>query len=146
VADQMKTQFALRSFDAAVGLADLGPETAQLGLGIDDWSDGNIVKRAVENFHRFVHFEQADHVAIEGVAVIAERNAKIESVINAVFIDLANVVIDAARAEHGAGDRGVDGEIGRQYADALRAGEENFIFREQRFKLVKKGGITIDDL
>ena len=44
----------------------------------------------------------------ETVAVVAERNAEIETRVDAVGIDFAEVVVDAGGAEHGAGDAGAD--------------------------------------
>ena len=48
-------------------------------------------------FTRLAHLEQADHVAVVDVAVIAQRNAEGEAVVDAVLVDLAEVVVDAAR-------------------------------------------------
>ena len=70
--------------------------------------------------------------------MIAERHAELEAVVDAVVVDLANVVIHARRAQHGAGDAGVDGQFGLQNADALAARHQNLVADEQRFKLVDK--------
>ena len=103
-------------------------------------------QRLLENLERLAHFEDAHHVAVVDVAVFAERNAEIEAAVDAVLVDLADVVVDAGGAEHGAGDAGVDGEFAGEDADALGAGHQNFVAAEQFFKLVEEVRKRGDDL
>ena len=77
--------------------------------------------------------------------MIAEGYAEFETIVNAVFVDLANIVIDAAGAQAGAGDVGVDGQLARKHADLLGAGHENFVGVEEVFELIEERGIIGDD-
>ena len=70
--------------------------------------------------------------------MIPERHAKVEPVVNSVFVHLAQVVINTARAQHRAGDAGVDRECPRQHAYTLRARHKNLIRGEQILELVQK--------
>src|SRR5688572_6993483 len=76
VADQIEAEFALRSFDATVGFARLGLEAAELGFGINDWAKWNIRERLLQYLQRLVHFEDANHVTIEHIAVLADRDTE----------------------------------------------------------------------
>src|SRR5262245_5327357 len=68
----------------------------------------------------------------------AQRDAKFESLINAVLIYFAHIVIDATGPEHRAGDAGIDGKLFWQHADALSASQENLIFGKQPLEFVEK--------
>src|SRR5204862_6275206 len=104
VANYIKAEFTLGRFDAAVGFADLRPEVAKLGLGINDRPFGNVFERLLQNFQRFAHFQNTDHVAVVNVAVLTDRHAKFEAVIDAVFLHFADIVVHAAGTQHGTGD------------------------------------------
>ncbi len=78
--------------------------------------------------------------------MLAERHLEIEPVVNAVAVHLADVVIDAAGAQHRAGDARVDRQFARQHADALRARHDDFVLVEQRVEFVEEGGEIVDDL
>ena len=96
--------------------------------------------RLVQDLERLAHLQDADHVAVIDIAVIAQRNAEIEAVVDAVPVHLANVVVDAAGARHGAADAGVDGQFARQHADALGARHQDFVADQQLLKLVEEAG------
>ena len=119
IANYIKAQFTLRSFHPSIGFADLRLEIAHFVFRIDDRSFRNILERAFENFERFAHFKHTNHVAIENIAMLPKRHAKIEALVNAVFIHLANIVIDAAGAQHRSRDAGVNRKFLRQHAYAL---------------------------
>ncbi len=70
--------------------------------------------------------------------MLAQRHAEAEPVVDAVFIHLSHVVVDAAGAEHRTGDASVNGEFSRQATDTLRARHEDFIPGQQGFILVKE--------
>ena len=59
--------------------------------------------------------------------MFAERNPEFETRIESVAVDFANVVVHAARAQHRAGNAGVDREIGGKFADVLRARDQDFV-------------------
>src|SRR5579884_956770 len=127
VADEIKTEFAFRAFDAPVSFTSLWPKTANLRFGVHDRPFRNIAQGLVQNLQRLAHLQNADHVTVEHVAVLAKRNAKIKPVVDAVLIHLADIVIDAAGAQHRPGDAGVDGKFGRKHAHSLRTRDEDFV-------------------
>ncbi len=59
--------------------------------------------------------------------MIAERHAKLEAGIKPVAVHFANVVIHAARAQHWAGDAGIDCQFGGKFADVLGASDDDLI-------------------
>src|ERR1041385_4673633 len=91
IADQIEAEFALGSFDAAVRFAGLRSESTKLRLRIHDWTFGDFRERLVENLQRLAHFEDANHVAVEHITVLADGHAEIETVVDTVFVHLANV-------------------------------------------------------
>src|ERR1039458_5376574 len=145
VADDVKTKFALRRFDAAIDFAGLRTEAAQFRLRIHDRSGGNVAQRLLQNFDALAHFQNAHHVAVVNVAVFADRHLKIEPAVNAVFVHLAQIVIHAGGAKHRPGDGRIDRQFFRHHADELRAGEDNFILGEKGSKLVKKLAVIADN-
>ena len=76
--------------------------------------------------------------------MIAERHAEFEAVVDAVVVDLAEVVVDTRAAQHGAGNARVDGQLGAQNSNALAACHEDFVAAEQVFKLVDKARQACD--
>src|SRR6185503_17835615 len=70
VADQIKAEFTLGRFNPPVSFSSLRLETAQLGFRIHDRASRNVLERLIQNLQRFPDFEDADHVAIENVAVL----------------------------------------------------------------------------
>jgi len=70
--------------------------------------------------------------------VIAQRHAERETVVEAVPIDFAQVIIDAAGPQHRPGDAGVDGQFGGQHSDALQARQDDFIAGHQGFEFVQE--------
>jgi len=87
----------------------LGRKPRSLAFGSMIGPAGRSREGLLEDLHRLAHLEDADHVAVVGVAVRAERHAEVEAGVESVAVHLAEVVVDAAGAEDGAGDAGVDG-------------------------------------
>jgi hypothetical protein len=100
----------------------------------------------LENLDRLAHLEDANHVAVVGVAVRAERDAKLETRIKTVAVDLADVVVDAGCAEHRAGDPGANRKLGGERADALRARHQDFVAGDERLVLVEKLAVAVGEL
>src|SRR5687768_9566551 len=127
VTDNIKAQFAFRAFNSSVRFAWFWLEITDLVLGINDRSFRNIAQRLLKNLHRLAHFQNPDHVAIEDITVITEWNAKIETIVNAIFVHLAEIVIHAAGAQHWAGDPSVNGQPRLENSNALSTGQHDFV-------------------
>src|SRR5207247_8854961 len=128
VADEIKAKLTFRPFDAAIRFAGLGPKPANLRLWIHNRPGRNVAQGLFKDFQGLAHFQEPNHVPIESVSLLAQWHAEGKAVVDAVLDHLANVVIHSAGPQHGPGDAGVDGELLRQHADALGAGDEDFIF------------------
>ena len=64
IADEIKSPARqLGRFDAAVGLARLGPKAAQLGLRIHDRTARNLLQRLVDDAKGLTHLQQSNHEA-----------------------------------------------------------------------------------
>ena len=145
VADEIKSEFAFRAFDATINLAGLWAETAQLRFRIHDRPGGNVAQRLFQNFDALAHFQHAHHVAVVNVAVFADRHLEIEPAVNAVFVHLAQVVIHAGGAQHRAGYGRVDRQFFRHHADELCASQNNFILGKKGSKLVEELAVIADN-
>ena len=99
----------------------------------------------LEDLDRFAHFEDADHVAVVDIAVIAERDAEVETRIHPVGVHFAEVVIHATGTEHRTGDASTDGERGREFPDALRAGHDDLVAGEERLEFVEEGAVAVGE-
>src|SRR5688500_12479556 len=77
VADEVKTDLTFRPFDSAIRFSSFRAEAAQLPLRIHDRAGGEITKRGLEDIDRLAHLQDANHVAVIGVTVIAERYPEI---------------------------------------------------------------------
>src|SRR5438093_7798745 len=108
VADEVESEFAFGRLDAAIGFARLGPKAAQPGFRIEDRSLGNFFQRLLENLQALAHFEDANHVTVVDVTVLAQRHPEAESPVDAIAVHLSDVVIDPAGPEPRPGDAGVD--------------------------------------
>ena len=146
VADEIKAELAFGRFDAAVSFAGLGPKPANLRLWVDDRAGRNVAQGLFQNLQGLAHFQEPNHVPIESVSLLAQWHTERKAVVNAVLVNLANVVIHSAGPQHRPADARVDGELLRQHADALRAGDEDFIFGQQPLELVEKSRVAIDHL
>src|SRR5439155_23010423 len=103
VTDEIKAQLALGRFDAPVGLAGFGAEAAQLGLGVKDWSLGDVLQGLLQDLERLAHLQDANHVTVVDVTMLSEGHAEVEAVVDSIPIYLADVVTDAGGPEHRAG-------------------------------------------
>ena len=146
VADEVEADLALGALDAAVGLAGLRPEAAELGLRVHDRSGRQAGERLPQDREGLPHLEDADHVAVIDVAMRPKRDAELETRVHPVAVHLAEVVVDAGGAEHRAGDAGVDRQRGTETAHALGAREEDLVAREQGLELVEEGPVAADEL
>jgi hypothetical protein len=72
--------------------------------------------------------------------MVAERDAEGEAVVDAVVVDFADVVVEAAGAGHGAADGRAESKFAGEDADALGALHQDFIADEQVFELVEEAG------
>src|ERR1700719_1310333 len=95
IADQIKSELALRRFNSAIVFSNWRTKSSNLHLLIRDRAGLNLPKRLLENFHAFMHLERAHHQSIVSVAVVAQRNAKFEPWIKSVAVHFPNVVIYA---------------------------------------------------
>ena len=78
--------------------------------------------------------------------MIAQRHAKLETIVDAVAIDLANVIVHTRCAQHGPRDAGVHSQLRLENTYALAARHQNFVRRQQRLELVDKLGQAGDHL
>ena len=78
--------------------------------------------------------------------MITERHAEFEARIDAVAIDLPEIVIHPARAQHWSGDSGADRQFGGKFSDALRPRDQDFVRDNQVFELIEELWKGIDDL
>src|SRR5208282_1981279 len=146
VADEVKAQFTFGRFNAAVGFAGFGPEIAKFDFGIQDRSGGNVMQGLAENAEGFAHFENPHHVTIKNVPPLSERHAEFEAIVNPVLVHFADVVIDSAGAQPRAGHAGIDRQVAREHAHALAAGAQDFVFTQERLKVVEEGIETGGDI
>src|SRR3954470_20282073 len=91
IANDIKAKFTFRALDSTVRFSSFGFESANLRLGIHNRPGRYFLESAIEDFNRLSHLEHPDHVAIITIAVIAERDAKWEPLVDAVFVDFADV-------------------------------------------------------
>ena len=71
--------------------------------------------------------------------MVAEGDAELELRVESVAIDFPDVVVDAGGAEGGAGESGAGGELGAEDADALGAGDEDFVAGDEGLEFVDEG-------
>ena len=145
VADEIKADLALGPLDASVGLARLRAESPQLGLRVHDRAAGNVAQRLAQDPDRLPHLEDAHHVPVVGVAVVAQRHPESEAGIDAVAVDFAQVVGHPGRPQHGAGHPGADRKVGRQPPDPLGARHQDLVAGEQRLQFVQEGAVAVDE-
>ena len=107
---------------------------------------GNLLEGLLQDPEALAHLERAHHEAIVTVAVIAQRNAKFEPRIKSVAIHFAKVIIHPAGAQHGAGDAGVDRQLGGKLADILCARDDDLVADNQLLELIEESRETIDNL
>src|ERR1019366_5039263 len=100
VADQVKAQFTLRSFNSSIRLARLWSESSDLRLWIHHGTTGNFLERLFQDLDGFADLQNAHHVTVKDVSVITKRHAKLEAIINAVVVYLADVVVDTRCSQH----------------------------------------------
>ena len=132
VADEIEAELAFRRFDAAISFARFRTEAAQFRFRINDRAVGNFRAAPAAEFSRTRAFPDAHHVAVINVAVIAERNAEFEAVVDAVFVHLADVVVHAAARSIGPVMLALMASSRGKHADVLRARHENFVPGQQR--------------
>src|SRR5581483_6553078 len=111
IADQEESQLSLGSFNSAVGFAGFRTKTTQLRFGIHDRTGGNIAQGGFEDLERLPHFQYANHITVVNIAMIAQGHAKRKSIVDAVTVDLAQIVIDPGGAEHWTGNARVNGKF-----------------------------------
>src|SRR5437899_363843 len=121
IANEVEAQLAFRRFDSPVRFTDFWAEPAQLRFRIHDRAGRQSRDGLLQDFQRFAHFEDADHVAVINVAVVTQRDTEFEPVVNAVFVHFAEIVINPGGAKHRAGNASVNCKFARQDTDALRA-------------------------
>ena len=141
----MKSEFALRTLDAGVGLADRRLEAANLGLGVDVVAIRELVHRLPQDLKRLAHFQKADHDAVIDVTLFTERDAEVEAVVDAVGIHLADVVVHTCGAQHWPGDTAVDEHLRWELPDVLRAREKDLVADEEFLHLIEEWPVVIDD-
>src|SRR5947207_12773936 len=78
VADQVESQFALRTFDAPVSFANWRTEAAELYLWVHHWSGWYLFEGLFQDFDAFAHFQDAHHEPVVGIAVIPQRHPELE--------------------------------------------------------------------
>src|ERR1043166_9466328 len=78
--------------------------------------------------------------------MFAQWDTELETRIKSVAIHFANVIIHAARAQHGAGDACVDRQLRRKFADVLCPGDDDLIADNQLLQLIDELWETIDNL
>src|SRR5437016_3350613 len=86
VADQVEPQFALGSLDAPVSFAYGRTEAAELYLWVHHWSGWYLFEGLFQDLNAFAHFQDAHHKAVVGIAMIAERDAELETRIEPVAV------------------------------------------------------------
>ena len=77
--------------------------------------------------------------------MVAERDAEIETRIHPVSVHFAEVVIDAGGTEHGTGDTGADGELGREFSDTLGAGHDDLVAGKEGLEFVEEGAVAVGE-
>src|SRR6187549_1242296 len=56
VADEKEAEFSLGALEAPIGFAGLGPEAAELGLGVHDRAGGQVAESLEKDTDRLAHF------------------------------------------------------------------------------------------
>src|SRR5437899_1894021 len=64
VANEIKAQLAFGGFDAAISFTGFGTEAANFCLWIDDGPFRNFLQGLLQEFNRFPHFQDANHVPV----------------------------------------------------------------------------------
>src|SRR5437867_1699184 len=145
VADQIKTEFAFRSFNTPVRLPDRRAKGADLHFRIHNRTSRDLPESLFQDFDALAHFEHTHHQTIVGIPMVAERHAKFEARIKAVAVHFTQVIVHPAGAQHRARDAGVNRQLGGKFPDVLRSRDDNFILHNQLFQLVDKLGEAIDE-
>ena len=85
------------ALDRVVGLALGRQDDARIVE--HDRAGGDLLQRLLEDPHRLVHLLDAHDVAVEVVALRADRHVEVEAVVDQVRVVLADVVGEARRAQ-----------------------------------------------
>src|SRR5207245_1147215 len=80
------------------------------------------------------------------VAMFSKRDSEGKSGVKSVAIDLANIVVYATRANHRAGNAGINRQLGGEFADILSTADDDFVPENEFLELVEKLREPIDNL
>ena len=137
VAGEIESQLTLRRLQAAVdlafGRAQRVPAAAAENLALRD-----VPQRLLQNAHTLPRLQQPDVVAVVDVAVGQRRNVKIEAVVDAVRLGLANVVRQPAGPDHRPAYAERNQIFDRQIADPAPARHQNLVLRQQPVQLIQR--------
>src|SRR5262249_38894316 len=106
VADKIKAELTLWSFDSTVGFANRRTKCAHFYFWIHNGAGCNLRERLLQNLHALSHLQRPHHQAVVRVAVLPKRDPEFEPWIKPVAVYFANVVIDTARTQHRTCDAG----------------------------------------
>ena len=161
VGDQIDAELALRRLDRGVGLAgrhmkafgvklevmderfhrplELGP----LGRGdlliLElDRSLGHPIEALGHDLERLAHLGHAHHVAIEAVAVAADRDVEVELLVDLVGLALAQIPREPGGAQHGPGEAQVLRLVGGDHADVDQPLAEDPVVGDQPLDVVEQ--------
>ena len=142
VADEVPAEIAARRFDVreyfAFGHAERIRFFARHRFAVRNVFDG-----LLQNFDGLADFLNAAPHAVINVAVCADGNVEIETVVNRIGVGAANIIFHARTAQHGTRNAIIHCEVGRQYANVFCAHIKNFVLDEIRFHFIRHFGQTI---
>src|SRR5436190_12176874 len=138
VTDEIKAEFSLGPFDTPIRFARRRLESADLHLRIHNGPSRDLFKGLLQDSKALPHFQRAHHQAIIGIAVVAQRYAKLKAGIESIAIHFAQVVVHAAGPQHRSGDAGIDRQLGGEPAHALRARDQDLALDQQLLELIEE--------